>query len=146
MAICRSVAQCMARDNHRSNIADITGNLSSHDGSNSSTDHWTYPVATDSSSTDTETDAAEEDFRTKTVTVVGNGTPSSFALAVDGEIELVGSDPAESAVVVTRSAAEGALDHGALLFQYTGDLTDVTFVNGTASVYSNGRKIDPDQL
>lgn len=63
------------------------------------------------------------------VTIIGRGSPSSFELTVDGEIELLEGDADAIPAVVSGSSAEGAIESGTIRFRFTGDLTDVTFVD-----------------
>jgi len=61
--------------------------------------------------------------------IIGQGTPSSFELTVDGAIEL--TEDARTADVVVRSGTtvEGTIETGTVTVRFTGDLTDVTFVD-----------------
>ena len=63
------------------------------------------------------------------LTVVGQGTPSSFEITVDGELEMVVDDHVEAATIVSGTAVEGATEDGQQQFRFSGDLTDVTFVD-----------------
>lgn len=67
------------------------------------------------------------------VTVVGRGVPSNFEISVDGQIELVGSDPTAEAITVTGGVAEGAIDVGVTRFRFSGEMANVRLVdwNGT---------------
>ena len=67
------------------------------------------------------------------VTIVGRGVPSNYEITVDGEIELVGSDPLEEATVVTDHSAEGAVEIGVMRFRFSGETANVHVVdwNGT---------------
>ncbi|WP_440767284.1 hypothetical protein [Natronorubrum sp. DTA7] len=69
------------------------------------------------------------DSRTNTLTIIGRDTPSSFEITVDGEIELLADDSDANATVVSGSTVEGTIETGIIRFQFTGDLTDVTFVD-----------------
>ena len=62
------------------------------------------------------------------VTVVGQGSPSSFELTVDGDIEMLADDPLEEATVISGTTAEGAIDVGVQQFRFSGDMTTVTFI------------------
>ncbi|MHC3439071.1 hypothetical protein ACYJ1Y_13460 [Natrialbaceae archaeon A-gly3] len=63
------------------------------------------------------------------LTVVGQGAPSSYEITVDGEIEMVADDHVEEATIVSGTAVEGAIVEGEQQFRFSGDLTDVTFVD-----------------
>ena len=62
------------------------------------------------------------------LTIVGHGTPTSFEITVDGEIEPRDGDVAD-AVTVSGSTVEGTIETGTIRFRFTGDLADVTFVD-----------------
>ncbi|AFZ71659.1 hypothetical protein [Natronobacterium gregoryi] len=63
------------------------------------------------------------------VTVVGRGVPSSFEIAVDGEIELVADEPASNATIVTENVVEGAIDVGVQRFRFSGEMANVHVVD-----------------
>ena len=67
--------------------------------------------------------------RTNTLTIIGHDSPSSFEITVDGEIELLTDDGDANATVVSGSTVEGTIETGTIRFRFTGDLTDVTFVD-----------------
>ncbi|WP_339102454.1 hypothetical protein [Haloterrigena salinisoli] len=77
--------------------------------------------------------AKHEDTLPNLVTIVGRGVPSNYEITVNGEIELVGSDPLEEATVVTDHAAEGAIETGVMRFRFSGEMANVHVVdwNGT---------------
>ncbi|MXV61100.1 hypothetical protein GS429_03300 [Natronorubrum sp. JWXQ-INN-674] len=64
-----------------------------------------------------------------TLTIIGHGSPSSFELTVDGEIELLEENCTEDTTTVSGSAVEGTVETGTVRFRFAGDLTDVTFVD-----------------
>ena len=68
------------------------------------------------------------DPSTNALTIVGHGTPSSFEITVDGEIEPLDGDVADAATV-SGSTVEGTVETGTIRFRFTGDLADVTFVD-----------------
>ncbi|ELY39235.1 hypothetical protein [Natronorubrum tibetense] len=67
--------------------------------------------------------------RTNTLTIIGRDNPSSFEITVDGEIDLLTDDNDANATVVSGSTVEGTIETGIVRFRFTGDLTDVTFVD-----------------
>ncbi|UHQ96051.1 hypothetical protein [Natrinema halophilum] len=67
--------------------------------------------------------------RWNTLTIIGQGSPSSFELTVDGEIELTDGDRDEDVTILSGSTVEGTIETGMVSFRFTGDLTDVTFVD-----------------
>lgn len=64
-----------------------------------------------------------------TLTIIGQGTPSSFELTVDGEIELADETRASDVTVLSGTTVEGTVENGTVTFRFRGDLTDVTFVD-----------------
>ncbi|WP_137291563.1 hypothetical protein [Natronorubrum halophilum] len=71
----------------------------------------------------------DDDSLPNTLTIIGHDSPSSFELTVDGEIELLDEDCIENTTVVSGSTVEGTIETGTVRFQFSGDLTDVTFVD-----------------
>lgn len=64
-----------------------------------------------------------------TLTIIGHDSPSSFEITVDGDIELLEEDCAANTTIVSGSTVEGTIEDGTIRFRFTGDLTDVTFVD-----------------
>ncbi|TYL36738.1 hypothetical protein CV102_20905 [Natronococcus pandeyae] len=56
------------------------------------------------------------------VTVVGHGTPASFELTVDGEIE---SAETQQMALVSNHAVEGAIETGVTRFRFSGEMANV---------------------
>ncbi|QLK27028.1 hypothetical protein HYG81_05305 [Natrinema zhouii] len=67
--------------------------------------------------------------RPNALTIIGQGTPSSFELTVDGEIELADEDGEANVTILSGTTVEGTIETGTVTFRFTGDLTDVTFVD-----------------
>lgn len=63
------------------------------------------------------------------VTIVGRGVPSKFELTVDGELEMVGEDPAAQATIVSEHAAEGSIDVGVQRFRFSGQMANISLVD-----------------
>ena len=79
------------------------------------------------------------------LTLVGNGSDASYEISVDGTIDPVAGDDAEqSATATSESTVEGSISSGAQRFQFSGAVSDVTFLGGSAHVYVDGDRIDPD--
>ena len=74
-------------------------------------------------------DTQETNHLPNLVTLVGRGVPSAFEIAVDGQIELVGGDPAAEAMVVTDGVAEGTIDVGVWQFRFSGEMANVHLVD-----------------
>ena len=66
---------------------------------------------------------------TNTLTIIGRDSPSSFEITVDGEIDLLTDDNDANATVISGSTVEGTIETGIVRFRFTGDLTDVTFID-----------------
>ncbi|PCR90948.1 hypothetical protein [Natrinema ejinorense] len=64
-----------------------------------------------------------------TLTIIGQGTPSSFEVTVEDDIELVDAAQAADVTVVSGTTIEGTIGTGTVEFRFAGDLTDVTFVD-----------------
>ncbi|WP_254524315.1 hypothetical protein [Natrinema caseinilyticum] len=80
------------------------------------------------------------------LTLVGNGSAANYEITVDGMIDTVASnDSDEYATVVSDNTVEGSIECGAQRFKFSGTLTDVTFLDGSAHVYLDDQRIDPDQ-
>ncbi len=63
------------------------------------------------------------------ITVDGQGTPASFEITVDGEIDMVDAVAVEEATIVSGTSAEGTVDADTQRFHFSGEITDVTIVN-----------------
>lgn len=63
------------------------------------------------------------------VTIVGRGVPSNFELAVAGELEPIGADPLEEAIIASESVAEGTIDVGVYRFRFSGELINIHVVD-----------------
>ncbi len=72
----------------------------------------------------------------------GDDEPSSFAITVDGAIEMAVENPAAEAIIASGSAVEGAVDGSALQFQFSGDVTDITVFSGQTAVSIDGEAVD----
>ncbi|QLG48572.1 right-handed parallel beta-helix repeat-containing protein [Natrinema halophilum] len=80
------------------------------------------------------------------LTLVGNGSSANYEITVDGTIDTVaGDDSEEYATVMSGNTVEGSIERGAQRFRFSGALTDVTFLDGSAHVYLDDQRIDPDQ-
>lgn len=85
------------------------------------------PTATIAATTPTREDGTEPSA--SILTIFGHGTPSSFEVTVDGEIELLEETQTTTVTTLSGSTVEGTIETGTIRFQFTGDLTDVTFVD-----------------
>lgn len=64
-----------------------------------------------------------------TLTIIGQGVPSSVELTVDGEIEPAGEDGTSNVTVLSGTTVEGTVEDGTVTVRFSGELTDVTFVD-----------------
>lgn len=95
------------------------------------------PIAVESTATATiaatRTTAADagdgDDSLPNTLTIIGQGIPSSFEVTVDGEIDLADETADIDTTIVSGPTVEGTIETGTVTFRFTGDLTDVTFVD-----------------
>ena len=77
--------------------------------------------------------------------VEGQGVPTSFEVTVDGEIELAGSEePEADATTISGSTVQSSITDGSQRFRFSGAVTDVTIIEGGATVSVDGEEIDPD--
>lgn len=79
--------------------------------------------------TRTASDADADGDLPNTLTIIGQGVPTSFELTVDGAIELADEDQATDVTVLSGTAVEGAIETDTITFRFSGELTDVTFVD-----------------
>ncbi|MDQ2052119.1 hypothetical protein RBH26_16700 [Natronolimnohabitans sp. A-GB9] len=63
------------------------------------------------------------------VTIIGHETPSSFEITVDGEIDVLEAERSATSTVVSGSTVEGTIESDTIRFAFTGELTDITFVD-----------------
>ncbi|ELY45324.1 hypothetical protein [Natronorubrum bangense] len=76
--------------------------------------------------------------------VEGQGSPTSFEITVEGTIELAGDDdPEDEATTVSGSTGQSTVTDGTQTFRFSGALTDVTLIDGEATVSLDGEEIDP---
>ncbi|WP_049924079.1 hypothetical protein [Halopiger djelfimassiliensis] len=75
------------------------------------------------------TDGVAADAYPNTLTIVGQGVPSSFEITVDGAITVTEAAEAAETTVVSGTTVEGTVETGTVEFRFAGDLTDVTFVD-----------------
>jgi len=78
--------------------------------------------------------------------LVGNGTTANYEISVDGAIETIsGDESAAHATVSSGNTVEGSIERAAQRFRFSGTLTDITFLDGSAQVYVDDQRIDPKQ-
>jgi len=80
------------------------------------------------------------------LTLVGNGSSASYEITVDGTIDTVAGDASEeSATVLSDTVVEGSIKRDDQRFRFSGTLSEVTFHAGSAHVYLDDQRIDPDE-
>ncbi|NKE37660.1 hypothetical protein GWG54_17985 [Natronococcus sp. JC468] len=84
-----------------------------------------------SSETSVQNDASggRRDRLPNLVTIVGRGVPSSFEIAVDGDLEMVADDPVAEGTIVSGGAAEGTIEVGVQRFRFSGQMANVHVVD-----------------
>jgi hypothetical protein len=78
-----------------------------------------------------------------TLSFVGTGTAASYGFTVSGDIEAESSPNDDIADNISSSSAEGAIETGTHVYDFSGELTDLT-VTGDVEVYLDGEPIDGD--
>ncbi|WP_144797952.1 hypothetical protein [Halorubrum depositum] len=78
-----------------------------------------------------------------TLSLVGTGSATSYRFTVSGEIEAESSPNDDIADNISSSSAEGAIETGTHVYDFSGELTDLT-VTGDVEVYLDGEPIDGD--
>lgn len=75
------------------------------------------------------------------LTVVGNGTESSYEATVDGTIETL--DAPDNVKLTSGSSVSGTVKRDVHRFQFSGELVDFVFIEGGTQVYVDDQRIDP---
>lgn len=119
----------MERENVTGDVDDSRIGAESPD-QDSTASHTEMPETATIAATRPVSNAADANGdRPNALTIIGQGTPSSFELTVDGEIELADEDGGANVAVLSGTTVEGTIETGTVTFRFTGDLTDVTFVD-----------------
>ena len=118
------------RTSDRTDADERSLDADSISGSRSESPATTGPaVPTTATVAATQTPSSDDHPHPNTLTIIGGGSPSSFEITVDGEIELAPGDRDADATVVSGSTVEGTIETGTIRFGFTGELADVTFVD-----------------
>ncbi|WP_436346746.1 hypothetical protein [Natronorubrum sp. FCH18a] len=80
------------------------------------------------------------------LTIVGNGSPASYEVSVDGEIDRIPGDDATESVTISESTLEGSIESEVQRFRFSGAISDITFIDGSAHVYIDEERVDPDEI
>ncbi|OYR38155.1 hypothetical protein DJ82_12850 [Halorubrum sp. Ib24] len=78
-----------------------------------------------------------------TLSLVGTGSVTSYSFTVSGEIEAESSPNDDISDNISSSSAEGAIETGTHVYDFSGELTDLT-VTGDVEVYLDGEPVDDD--
>ncbi|SIS03066.1 hypothetical protein [Natronorubrum thiooxidans] len=87
-----------------------------------------------------EIDTSDDDDELSTLTIVGNGNEVSYEATVDGSIEIVSGDGAES---LSDSSVRGTIERDVHRFRFSGNLVEFTFMEGKTQVYVGRDRIHP---
>ncbi|MFD1562837.1 hypothetical protein ACFR99_04665 [Haloarchaeobius amylolyticus] len=87
-----------------------------------------------------EIDTSDDDDELSTLTIVGNGNEVSYEATVDGSIEIVSGDGAES---LSDSSVRGTIERDVHRFRFSGNLVEFTFTEGKTQVYVGRDRIHP---
>jgi hypothetical protein len=75
-----------------------------------------------------------------TISFVGTGSVTSYSFTVTGDIEAASSPNDDIAGNISTSSAEGAIETGTHVYDFSGELTDLT-VTGDIEVYLDGEPV-----
>ncbi|QFU85003.1 hypothetical protein [Natronorubrum aibiense] len=76
--------------------------------------------------------------------VEGQGSPTSFEITVEGTIDIASEDdPEDEATTISGSTVQSSVTDDSQTFRFSGALTDVTVIDGEATVSLDGDQIDP---
>ncbi len=84
--------------------------------------------------------------RPHVLTVVGNGSPANYEVTVDGTIDKALGDGSDETAIRSETVAEGSIERGVQRFRFSGTISDFTFVEGSAHVYVDAERLDPDEI
>ncbi|ELY57593.1 hypothetical protein C493_08926 [Natronolimnohabitans innermongolicus JCM 12255] len=79
------------------------------------------------------------------LTLVGDGSETDYEISVDGHIETIAWDASfRNASIEGDQTAVGSIESGYQRFRYSGSITELSFENGSPSVYADRERLDPD--
>ncbi|MFC4541949.1 hypothetical protein ACFO5R_08410 [Halosolutus amylolyticus] len=82
----------------------------------------------------------------RVLTLVGNGSPATYEVTVDGIIEPAVWDDIDDVVTVDSGTVEGSIERDVQRFRFSGSVTDLRFDAGSAHVYADQDRIVPDDF
>ena len=77
------------------------------------------------------------------LTIVGNGTGSTYEATVDGTIDTLIGEPIDNAELSSDTSVTGTIKRDVHRFRFSGELIDFTFTEGGTQVYVDDQRIDP---
>ena len=79
--------------------------------------------------------------------IKGEGITASVSVSVEGRLAYDGDvDPKDDATIIAGSTLETAVKDDVVRLRFSGALTDVTFLDGRATIHLDGTEIDPDDV
>ena len=79
--------------------------------------------------------------------IKGEGIAASVSVSVEGRLAYDGDvDPKDDATIIAGSTLETAVKDDVVRVRFSGSLTDVTFLDGRATIHLDGTEVDPDDL
>ncbi len=95
----------------------------------------------------TEVDADDVgDAYPNTLEIDGDGEPASFECTVEGAFGLEDDELEDDALVLSGSTVQGSVTESTLEVPFSGQLSDLTFTDGAATVRLNGEEVDPEDV
>ncbi|SDK94888.1 hypothetical protein [Natronorubrum texcoconense] len=80
------------------------------------------------------------------LTIVGNRSPASYEVSVDGAIGRMPGDDSTESTTISESTLEGSIERGVQRFRFSGAVSDITFIDGSAHVYVDEERVDPAEV
>ncbi|MDQ2052046.1 hypothetical protein RBH26_16335 [Natronolimnohabitans sp. A-GB9] len=79
------------------------------------------------------------------LTIVGDGSPASYEVSVDGTVDRMPGDDATDSTIA-ESTLEGSIERDVQRFRFSGAISDITLIDGDARVYVDEERVDPDEI
>ncbi|WP_193787918.1 hypothetical protein [Natronolimnohabitans innermongolicus] len=80
-----------------------------------------------------------------TLTVVGDESQASYEITVDGTIDRLPGEALPDAVDLSDDILTGIVEDDVQRYRFSGGISDITFVDGSADVYVDDEPVDPDE-
>lgn len=79
--------------------------------------------------------------------IMGEGIAASVSISFEGSVAYDGDgDPKDDVTIIAGSTLETAVKDDVVRVRFSGALTDVTFVDGRATIHLDGTEVDPDDV